>query len=41
MKFTEMIGFLFVHKVQPSEITAMAYHELKYWSEWVKYINEK
>lgn len=36
-----MMGYLFVHKVAPSEIEAMDFEQMKYWSNWAKAIDKR
>jgi hypothetical protein len=36
-----MAATLFFRKVAPSEIKGLAYHELKYWSNWIEYEQSK
>jgi hypothetical protein len=34
------MGNLFYRKIPPSEIKAMPFHELKYWSDWHERITQ-
>jgi hypothetical protein len=36
-----MIGNLFYHGVSPTEIKAMAWHEMKYWNSWVELMEKE
>ncbi len=36
-----MMGHLFVHKVAPSEIEAMDFEQIKYWSGWAEAIDKR
>jgi hypothetical protein len=35
------MGNLFGHRVSPSEIKEMPYHELKYWNEWYEVMQKE
>lgn len=36
-----MMGHLFIHKVAPSEIEAMDFEQIKYWSSWAEAIDKR